>query len=119
MLPPMLKDRRHSKTMTENGLYIQTILTKRTDFQTDRVLLLGQEPEKKEKADPSHFFKFLLANRINGTFGFARNTNQPYAKPNEPFFSQRTGKGFKFCIVIDTSESKLSMAAESKIKYLK
>ena len=28
--------------MTKNGLDIQTISTKRTDFQTDRVLLLGQ-----------------------------------------------------------------------------
>ena len=48
--------------MTENGLNIQTISTKRTDFQTDRVLLLGQVTEGKEKADPSHFLKFLLAN---------------------------------------------------------
>lgn len=57
--------------MTENGHNIQTILTKRTDFQADRVLLLGQVTEKKEKADPSHFLKFLLASRTNGTFGFA------------------------------------------------
>lgn len=35
--------------MTENGLNIQTISTKRTDFQTDRVLLLGQVTEGKEK----------------------------------------------------------------------
>ena len=48
--------------MTENELNIQTILTKRTDFQADRVLLLGQVTEKKGKANPSHFLKFLLAN---------------------------------------------------------
>lgn len=48
--------------MTENGLDIQTISTKRTDFQADRVLLLGQVTEKKGKANPSHFLKFLLAN---------------------------------------------------------
>lgn len=48
--------------MTKNGLDIQTISTKRTDFQTDRVLLLGQVTEGKEKADPSRFLKFLLAN---------------------------------------------------------
>ena len=48
--------------MTENGLNIQTISTKRTDKQTDRVLLLGQVTENKEKANPSHFLKFLLAN---------------------------------------------------------
>jgi hypothetical protein len=47
--------------MTENGLKIQTISTKRTDFQADRVLLLGQVTQKKEKANPSHFFKFLFA----------------------------------------------------------
>lgn len=33
--------------MTENGLDIQTILTKRTDFQTDRGLLLGLIQKKK------------------------------------------------------------------------
>ena len=47
--------------MTKNGLDIQTISTKRTDFQTDRVLLLRQVTEKKEKAHPSHFLKFLFA----------------------------------------------------------
>jgi hypothetical protein len=57
--------------MTKNGLDIQTISTKRTDFQTDRVLLFGQVTEKREKADPSHFLKFLLASRTSGTFGFA------------------------------------------------
>jgi len=76
--------------MTENGLNIQTISTKRTDFQTDRVLLMGQVTEKKEKAHSSHFLKFLLASRTNGTFGFARQTSRPFAKPKEPFFCQRT-----------------------------
>jgi hypothetical protein len=76
--------------MTKNGLDIQTISTKRTDFQTDRVLLLGQLTEKEEKADPSHFLKFLLASRTNGTFGFARHTSQRFAKPKEPFFCHRT-----------------------------
>jgi hypothetical protein len=76
--------------MTKNGLDIQTISTKRTDFQTDRVLLLGQVTEKEEKAHPSHFLKFLLASRTNGTFGFARHTSQRFAKPKEPFFCHRT-----------------------------
>jgi len=76
--------------MTKNGLDIQTISTKRTDFQTDRVLILGQVTEKQEKATPSHFLKFLLASRTNGTFGFARHTSQRFAKPKEPFFCQRT-----------------------------
>jgi len=73
--------------MTENGLDIQTISTKRTDKQADRVLLLGQVTEKKEKAHPSHFLKFLLASRTNGTFGFTRHTSQRFAKPKEPFFA--------------------------------
>lgn len=73
--------------MTKNGLDIQTISTKRTDFQADRVLLLGQVTEKKEKAHPSHFLKFLLPSRTNGTFGFARHTSQHFAKPKEPFFA--------------------------------
>jgi len=47
--------------MTENGLDIQTISTKRTDFLADRVLLFGQVTEKKEKTHPSHFLKFLSA----------------------------------------------------------
>jgi len=47
--------------MTKNGLNIQTISTKQTDFQTDRVLLFGQMTEKKEKANPSHFLKTILA----------------------------------------------------------
>lgn len=44
--------------MTENRLDIQT---KRTDFQTDSVLLLEQVTEEKEKAHPSHFLKTILA----------------------------------------------------------
>lgn len=74
--------------MSKNGLGIQTISTKRTDFQNDRVLLLGQVTEKEEKAHPSHFLKFLLASRTNGTFGFApKHKADPSAKPKEPFFS--------------------------------
>ena len=73
--------------MTKNELDIQTISIKRTDFQTDRVLLLGQLTEKEEKAHPSHYLKFLLASRTNGTFGFARHTSRPFAKPKEPFFA--------------------------------
>ena len=48
--------------MNNNGFDILTISTKRTDFQADHILLLGQVTEKKEKADPSHFLKFLLTN---------------------------------------------------------
>ena len=73
--------------MTKNKLDIQTITNKWTDFQTDRVLHLGQLTEKEEKAHPSQFLKFLLASRTNGTFGFARHTSRPFAKPKEPFFA--------------------------------
>lgn len=48
--------------MTKNGLDIQTIATKQTGFQADRVLLLGQVTVKKVKDHPSYFIKFLLAN---------------------------------------------------------
>ena len=73
--------------MTKNGLDIQTISTKWTNFQADRVLLLGQVTEKKEKAHPSHFLKILSASHSNGTFSFARLTSQRFAKPKEPFLA--------------------------------
>lgn len=59
--------------MTEKNHNIQKISTKRTDFQSDRVLLLGQATEKKEKNHPSHFLKYLLASRTNGTFASRTN----------------------------------------------
>ena len=88
--------------MTKNGLDIQTISTKRTEFQTDRVLLLRQVTEKKEKAHPPHFLKFLLASHTNGTFGFARHASRPFAKPKEPLFCQRTDININF----ETKENK-------------
>jgi hypothetical protein len=60
--------------------------TNQADKKADRVLLFRQVTIKKEKADPSHFLKFLLANRTNSTFGFARYTSQAFAKPKVPFF---------------------------------
>ena len=38
----------------------------------------------------AHFFKTILASRTNGTFGFARHTSRPFAKPKEPFFANAT-----------------------------
>ena len=35
----------------------------------------------------AHFLKAILASRTNGTFGFARHTSRPFAKPKEPFFA--------------------------------
>jgi hypothetical protein len=56
---------------------------------------LGQVTEKKEKAPPSHFLKFLLASRTNGTFGFARHTSQPFGKSQRSVFFQRFFWQFK------------------------
>jgi hypothetical protein len=72
--------------MTKNKHDIQTISTKRADKQADRVLLCGLVTEKMKKAHLSHFLKFLLASRTNGTFGFAHYTNPRFAKPKELFF---------------------------------
>ena len=35
----------------------------------------------------AHYIKTILASRTNGTFGFARHTNQRFAKLKEPFFA--------------------------------
>jgi len=81
-------DRWHTEKMTENE---HDISTKWTDFLSDRILLLGQVTEKREKADTSHFLKLLLVIPTSGTFGFAQlHRVVPFAKPKEPFFSQRT-----------------------------
>lgn len=49
-LPSMLK-RQISKKMIKNELQLQTILTKKTDFHVDRVLLLGRVTDKKNEAN--------------------------------------------------------------------
>jgi hypothetical protein len=72
--------------MTKNKPDLQTTPTNQTIFESDRVLLLGQVTKKKEKVRHSNFLKFLSARHTNGTFGFARYTGQPFAKPNEPLF---------------------------------
>lgn len=74
--------------MTKNGLNIQTISTKRTDFQTDRVLLLRQVTEKKEKAHPSLFLKFLFASRTNGTFASRTSRDTKPILQKSRFFLQ-------------------------------
>ena len=33
----------------------------------------------------AHFLKTIFSKRTNGTFGFARHTSRPFAKPNVPF----------------------------------
>jgi len=73
--------------MTKNGHDIQPISTKRTEFQADRVLLLGQVTEKKEKAHPSYFLKFLFASRTNGTLGFADTQADSSQNPKSRFLA--------------------------------
>ena len=76
--------------MTEYGTNIETILTTSTDNFADRVLLYGQSTEKKEKADPSHFLKFLLASRKKRHIGFCPDrTSQPFGKSQRAVFFQR------------------------------
>lgn len=75
--------------MTKNGLDIETISSKRTDKQADRVLLCRHVTKEKEKIDPSHFLKFLLASRTNGTFAFAATAQaNARAKAKEPNFQR-------------------------------
>jgi hypothetical protein len=74
--------------MTEYGTNIETILFTSTDNFADRVLLYGQLTEKKEKAYPSHFLKFLLANRTNGHWLLPRPHKPSLRqKPKSRFFS--------------------------------
>ena len=68
--------------MTKNGLDIQTISTKRTDFQTGRFLLFGQMTDIIEKVNSSHFLKFLFASRTNGKSSFA-STQETNALQNQ------------------------------------
>jgi hypothetical protein len=74
--------------MAKNTLDIKTLLNRLTDNQTDCFLFLGQVTEKIEKANPSHFLKFLFASLTNGTFGFAL-THKTKASQNQKsrFFS--------------------------------
>jgi len=72
--------------MNKNGLYIQTILTKKTDFQSDCDWQLIQLTAKKEKARPLQFSKFLLADSTDRTFNFARHNSILKSKANVPLF---------------------------------
>ena len=72
--------------MTKNGLNIQTISTKRTDNQTDRVLLFGQVTEKIEKANPSHFLEFLLASRTLAHLVLPQRTKPTFSKTKRANF---------------------------------
>jgi hypothetical protein len=42
-----------------------------------------------------NILKFFTS-RTSGTFGFARHTSRPFAKPKEPLFCQRTDLNINF-----------------------
>jgi len=48
----------------------------------------------------AHFLKTILANRTNGTFGFARHTSRPFANPKEPFFTNAKQRITNFSNII-------------------
>ncbi|MBK9635420.1 MAG: hypothetical protein IPO64_13250 [Bacteroidetes bacterium] len=48
-----------------------------------------------------NILKFFTS-RTSGTFGFARHTSRPFAKPKEPLFCQRTDININF----ETKENK-------------
>ena len=78
--------------MTKSGLDIKAKSTKRTDFQGERVLLLGQVTEKKEKTNPSHFLKFLLVSHKFGTFAFAPTHKADSSQNQRSHFFANTPK---------------------------
>ncbi len=73
-----------TQAMTKNGLDIQTISTKRTDFQTDRVLLLGQVI-----ADFNSTHLIRIHSPVAQTAHLVLPDTQadPSQKPKEPFFA--------------------------------
>jgi hypothetical protein len=56
------------------------------------------------------FLKTILASRTNGTFGFARHTSQPFAKPKEPFFATAPTKCIDLKFGILTTKQLLQLA---------
>ncbi|MBK6701470.1 MAG: hypothetical protein IPG55_16615 [Saprospiraceae bacterium] len=74
--------------MTENGLTLQTVTIKQTDFQSNRVSSFRLVRKKKEKFQHSLFLKFLLASRTKGTFVVCHHKNQSFAKTKEFFSTQ-------------------------------
>jgi hypothetical protein len=64
-LPPMLKSEITQKTLSKTRLDMNTLSTKRTYKKADRIQQMVQMTEKKEKAQPSHFFEFLNDSRKN------------------------------------------------------
>ena len=64
-----------------------------SDQHTDHIATVQQVIRNSSLPAVFYFFshatllKTILANRISGTFGFARHTSRPFAKPKEPFFA--------------------------------
>lgn len=72
--------------MTENGIDIQTITTKRTDKQADRVLLLRHVEVKNKKAHLSHFLKFFLPATQTALWVLPDTKADPSQNPKSCFF---------------------------------
>ena len=76
--------------MTKIGHFIQRISTKRTDFHTDRVLILGQVTEKtREILAVLHFLKFLFAAAQMAHLVFPKHKST-IRKTKRAIFCQRT-----------------------------
>jgi hypothetical protein len=60
-------------------------------IRTDKVNIQTADPKANASVflffSTAHFLKTILASRTNCTFGFARHTSRPFAKPKEPFFA--------------------------------
>lgn len=93
---PFLKNRPPIKKMNKNGLDIQTLSSKRTNFQTDPVLLFSQMTEKKGKYLSSDFLKFLLAGPQLVHMVLSDTQANPSQNPKSHFLYQRSDKNNKF-----------------------
>jgi putative transcriptional regulator len=104
--------------MIKNGLDIHTISTKRTDKQADRVLLLGQVEEKKGKAYPSHFLKFL-GQPAFGTFAKPHKPthNPSFAKePNLPRSNHNNYQFISYYLRYNCNLDRNNLTAMNRIK---
>ena len=71
----------------------------------------------------AHFLKTILSQPTFGTFGFARHTSPPFAKPKEPNFSQRTDNDIIYSVIFANicQDNKFIMATQlgDKIRELR
>jgi hypothetical protein len=63
----------------------------------------------------AHFLKTILTSRTNGTFGFARHTCRPFAKPKEPFFANAP---FNINSILSLNKSLICDSQKLNYKYI-